>query len=102
MEIEIKSVDQFKEETASGRVLVDFYATWCGPCKMLAPFVAKLAEQHPEVKVLKVDVDEVGDLAQSFEVYSIPTLLYFEDGKIVRKSLGFMPEPQLLKFAGIE
>lgn len=102
MEIEIKSVDQFKQETSSGRVLVDFYATWCGPCKMLAPFVEKLAEQHPEVKVLKVDVDEVGDLAQSFEVYSIPTLLYFEDGKIVRKSLGFMPEPQLLKFAGIE
>ncbi|MBP5217083.1 MAG: thioredoxin [Bacilli bacterium] len=102
MEIEIKSADQFKEESASGRVLVDFYATWCGPCKMLAPFVQKLADQHPEVKVLKVDVDEVGDLAQSFEVYSIPTLLYFEDGKVVRKSLGFMPEPQLLKFAGIE
>ncbi len=102
MEIEIKSAEQFQEETASGRVLVDFYATWCGPCKMLAPYVKKLANEHPEVKVLKVDVDEVEELARGFEVYSIPTLLYFEDGKVMRKSLGFIPEPKLLEFAGIE
>ncbi|MBO4541428.1 MAG: thioredoxin [Bacilli bacterium] len=102
MEIEINSVEQFQKEIASGRVLVDFYATWCGPCKMLAPYVQKLAEAHPEVKVLKVDVDEVGELAASYGVMSIPTLYYFEEGQIVRKTLGFMPEPQLLKFAGIE
>lgn len=101
MEIEIKTAEQFDQETAAGRVLVDFYATWCGPCKMLAPSVAKLAEEHPEVKVLKVDVDEVPELAQKFEVYSIPTLIYFEDGKAARKNLGFIPEPKLKEFAGI-
>lgn len=101
MEIEIKTSSQFDQEVKEGKVLVDFYATWCGPCKMLSPLVEKLSSQHPEIKVLKVDVDEVSDLAQRFQVYSIPTLLLFENGEQTKKSLGFIPEPKLNEFAGV-
>lgn len=101
MLLHIAGKDEFAKETAAGKVLVDFFATWCGPCSQLAPIVEKIAKEHPELKVIKVDVDEAQDLAATYDVSSIPTLLYFEDGKMVRQTVGWQPEKSLLKFCGI-
>ncbi len=70
-------------------VLIDFWATWCGPCMMLSPIVAEIAEQHPELKVCKVNVDEEPELAAAFKVASIPMLFYIKDGKVVNTALGY-------------
>lgn len=72
-------------------VFVDFFAQWCGPCKMLAPSIDKLAEEHPEVKVLKIDVDQENALAMQYGVQSIPTLMVFKNGQPVNRQMGFMP-----------
>ena len=77
-------------------VLVDFWASWCGPCKMLAPTVAEIAEEHPEIVVGKVNVDDEGPLAMQFGIMSIPTLIVFKDGKAVKKSVGVQPKDAIL------
>ena len=74
-------------------VLVDFWATWCGPCQMLAPVLEELSQQ---LKVVKVDVDENPQLAMAFQVASIPTVIAFRDGKAVKKSVGVVPKESLL------
>ena len=74
-------------------VLVDFWATWCGPCQMLAPVLEELSQQ---IKVVKVDVDENPQLAVAFQVASIPTVIAFRDGKAVKKSVGVVPKESLL------
>jgi thioredoxin 1 len=98
----IKDSAEFNNETASGKVLVDFFATWCGPCKMLAPIVEKVASEHEDINVLKIDVDEVPDVAAKYGIRSIPTLILFEDGKAVDMKLGFMPEESVLRFAKLK
>lgn len=75
-------------------VLVDFWATWCGPCQMLAPVLEELSQQ---VKVVKVDVDENPQLAMAFQVSSIPTVISFRDGKALKKSVGVVPGEKLLE-----
>ena len=90
----INSVDEFRKEVAQGTVLVDFFATWCGPCQMLAPVIEELDKQV-NIKVLKIDVDEVSDLAREFRAMSIPTLMVFKDGKLTKKELGYMPLERL-------
>ena len=77
------------------KVLVDFYANWCGPCKMLSPLVEKV---NDEIEVAKVDVDELDDLAREYGVMSIPCLLLFENSKEQKRSVGFIPEEQIRKF----
>ena len=72
-------------------VLLDFWASWCGPCRMLSPIVDQVADERPDVKVGKVNVDEQPDLAAQFGVMSIPTLLVFKDGKLVIQSVGSRP-----------
>lgn len=72
-------------------VFVDFFANWCGPCKMLAPSIEKLADEHPEVKVVKIDVDQEQSLAMQYQVQSIPTLITFKNGQPVARQLGFIP-----------
>lgn len=76
-------------------VLVDFWASWCGPCKMLSPLVDAFAEEHPEVKVVKVNVDEEGDLAMKYRVMSIPTLLVFKQGEVVNQSVGVISKDEI-------
>lgn len=76
-------------------VLVDFFATWCGPCKMLSPIVDELAGEHPEIKVCKIDVDQEQELARQFQVMSIPTLIVFKNGQPVNKSLGLKSKKDL-------
>lgn len=76
-------------------VFVDFFANWCGPCKMLSPSIEKLAEEHPEIKVAKIDVDKETNLAMQYQVQSIPTLITFKNGQPVARQLGFVPYEQL-------
>jgi thioredoxin 1 len=73
-------------------VLVDFWATWCGPCRMLSPIVEQIAQEHPEIRVCKVNVDEETQLARQFSVSAIPTLVLFKGGKPVASSIGAKPK----------
>ena len=84
----------------SGTVLVDFWATWCGPCRMLSPIVDEVAEERTDVKVGKVNVDEQPELASQFGVMSIPTLLVFRDGKLVNQAVGARPKAGVLALLG--
>ena len=77
-------------------VLLDFWASWCGPCRMRLPIVEKIAEENPHIKVGKVNVDEQPELAEQFQVVSIPSLFVLKDGKIVNRSLGVKPKEQIL------
>lgn len=77
-------------------VLIDFFATWCGPCKMLSPIVDGIAEEHPEIKVCKIDIDEEPSLAEKFGVMSIPTLVVMKNGEPVRTSVGFKSRDAVL------
>ena len=77
-------------------VLVDFWATWCGPCRMIAPVLEEVAKERPDVTVCKIDVDEERELALEYGVSSIPTLLVFRDGKVVNQSIGAMPKERIL------
>ncbi len=77
-------------------VLVDFWATWCGPCRMIAPIVEEIANQYADkVVVAKVDVDEMGELAQRYRIMNIPTLLLFQQGEVVDKAIGARPKAAL-------
>ena len=78
-------------------VLVDFYATWCGPCKMIAPILEEIAEEHPEYVIAKVNVDEEEELAAEFGIMSIPTVIVFKNGEPVKTSMGAKPKADIEK-----
>ncbi len=77
-------------------VLVDFWATWCGPCRMLGPVIAQIAEEREDIKVCKVNVDDEPELARMFNVMNIPTVLVFKNGELKERSVGFKPKQQIL------
>ncbi len=77
-------------------VLLDFWASWCGPCRMVSPVVDKIAEERPDIKVGKVNVDEESALAAEFGIMSIPTLVVIKDGKIVNSAVGARPKSEIL------
>ena len=78
-------------------VLLDFWASWCGPCQMLAPTIEEIADERTDIKVGKVNVDEQAELASQFRVMSIPTLVVIKDGKIVNQAMGVRPKSQILE-----
>lgn len=89
--------NNFEEvKTSEKTVLLDFFATWCGPCRMVSPIVDEIAEENPQFLVGKINVDEEPELAQQFGVVSIPTLVVMKDGKIIDQSVGAKPKDAIL------
>ena len=92
------TIDNFEKEIINSdkTVLLDFWATWCGPCMMIAPILHEIAEENPDIKVSKINVDENPQLVAQFGIISIPTLIVINDGKAVNKSEGFIQKEQIL------
>lgn len=91
--------DNFQQEVIHSKktVLLDFWASWCGPCQMISPIVEEIANENPQIKVCKVNVDEQPELAAAFQIMSIPTLMVVRDGAIVRQAVGARPKAQILE-----
>ncbi len=85
---------------AQGKVLVDFWAEWCGPCRMIGPVLDEMATDYPGVTFVKLNVDEAPDVAQRFNVMNIPTVLAFEGGEVRQRIVGAMPKPKLVDELG--
>ncbi len=95
----VLSVNKINFDSVKGidkPVLLDFYADWCGPCRMVSPLVDKIAEENPQYLVGKINVDQEPELAQVFGVTSIPMLVVMKNGRIIQKSVGAKPKPQIL------
>ena len=90
--------NNFQEEVMNSEkpVLIDFWAPWCGPCRMVVPIIDEIAAEHPEYKVVKVNIDEEAELANRFRVVSIPTLVVMKNGLVVEQSVGARPKNQIL------
>ena len=91
--------NNFQEEVMQSDkpVLVDFWAPWCGPCRMVGPILDEIAQEREDLKICKINVDEETELASQFQIMSIPTLLVVKDGEIVNKTLGARPKQQILE-----
>ena len=98
MSVTVITKENFEAEVLKSDkpVLIDFWASWCNPCRMLSPVVDEIAEETPSIKVGKVNVDEQPELAQKFDVMSIPMLVVFKDGKAVNNSVGVQPKGNIL------
>lgn len=83
-------------KTSGKTVLIDFYADWCGPCRMVSPIIDQIAEENPQYIVGKINVDKEPDLAKEFKILSIPTMAVMKNGKVIKQSSGAKPKPQIL------
>ena len=97
MLLHVDNIKAFEENLNKGRVLVDFYADWCGPCQMLSPLVEDLAKEDNELTIMKVNVDELPELARKYGISSIPSLIYLVDGEIKNRRIGYIPLRDLKK-----
>ena len=95
-EVMVLNENNYDVVTASGVVVVDFYADWCGPCKMIGPIVHEVAEESGAYKVCKIDVDESPELAMKYQVMTIPTLIVLKEGKVLRQSVGVKSKEAIL------
>ena len=98
MIIHIKDEKQFDEMIATGEVLIDFFATWCGPCRMVAPILEELDESNFKCKIIKVDVDENMNIAMRYHIQTIPTLIYVKNGEVKNRFSGYMRKDQIIDF----
>lgn len=91
------NMEQYNNEIVNSDklVLIDFFADWCGPCKMLAPVVEQVSDEHTDILVVKVNVDEVPELAQMYRVASIPTLVFLKNGQLVKEHVGFASKAEI-------
>ena len=94
----LENSNDFEKEVQGEVVIVDFFADWCGPCQMLAPVLEEL-DKEGNVKIVKINVDEIPELARQFRIMSIPTVMLFKNGQFVKKQLGYMPLEALKEFA---
>lgn len=86
------------DELIKDKVVVDFFATWCGPCKMLGPVFEEVSNEVKDIKFIKVDIDKHEDLCRKYKVMSVPTLILFDNGKELKRSIGFIPKDRLKEF----
>ncbi len=95
--------NNFESEVKEAKttVILDFWAPWCGPCRMIAPTIDEIAEENTNIKVGKINVDEENELAQIFNVMSIPTIVVMKDGKIINRSIGVLPKDEILKLTEV-
>lgn len=93
--IYLENEEKFYETIKEKKVLVDFYATWCGPCNLISPHIEEIALENKNLKVIKVDVDKFTNLSKKYGVMSIPTLIVFEEGKEVNKHIGYLEKKDI-------
>lgn len=93
----IESVEEFNEIIKHDKVLVDFYAEWCGPCQMLAPVLEKMSKEYEDIEFVKVNTDDFFELAKEYKIMSIPALKVFEKGKITKEAVGLLSKSELLE-----
>ena len=103
MEIINLTSENFEEEAvkAEGKVLIDFWATWCGPCRMIGPVLEKIAAGDPDFKICKVNVDDERDMAIKFGIDAIPTIILIKNGDTAAQAVGYMPKDELLSALGL-
>lgn len=94
----IKTEEEFNREIMNDKVVVDFFANWCGPCKMLAPIVEEVSNELEKITFIKVDIDEIESLPRQFDIMSIPTLLVFEKGELIKRHTGYIDKDELVQF----
>ncbi len=96
----LKVKNEFDSIIKKGPVLVDFYADWCGPCKMMEPILDEIDNEYDDIEILKVNTDNFMSIAREYKIMSIPDLKIFENGKVIKEKSGFMTKDELLKFLG--
>ena len=90
--------NEFDSYIKEGTVIVDFYANWCGPCKMLSPVLEEIANDRSEVNIVKIDVDQNENISKEFGVMSIPTIILFKDGNLIDKKVGFQSKEEIVEW----